>query len=161
MFELKYPSQRLAQPFFVTMAIFFLLQITYGLTIALQHVDPYFLQGIMNFNVNRSTHINLAILWVLTGIIATVLYVGPLLGGRDLKHPWLARLLLIVIWANVLWTAIALRLGQVGIAGWAFGQAWIQSGLEFLETGLATKICLWIGFVIVAYLILSIFPNIR
>src|SRR5512138_533787 len=157
----KYPSQRLAYPFFVSMAIFFLLQITYGLTIALQQVDPYFLQGIMNFNVNRSTHINLAIIWVLTGIIATILYVGPLLGGRDIKHAWLARLLLIVIWANVLWTAVALRLGQIGIAGWAFGQPWIQSGLEYLETGFATKIFLWIGFIIVAYLILGTFPNIR
>src|SRR5512139_3043569 len=119
MLELKYPSQRLAYPFFVTMLIFFLLQITYGLTIALQQVDPYFLQGIMNFNVNRSTHINLAILWVLTGIMATLLYVGPLLGGRSMKHAWLARLLLILIWANVLWTAVALRLAQTGIANWA------------------------------------------
>src|SRR5512146_3049317 len=118
MFEAKHPSQRLSYAFFLTASVFFLLQISYGLIMAWQQVDPYFLRGIMNFNVNRSTHINLAILWVLTGIIGLILYVGPLLGGRNMKHSWLARLLLIVIWINVLWTAVAQWFAQVGIAGW-------------------------------------------
>lgn len=161
MLEMKYPTQRLARPFFITMLIFFLLQITYGLVMALQQVDPFFLQGIINFNINRATHVNLAILWVLTGIVGSLLFVGPLIAGRDLVHPWLARLLLIVIWGAVLFTAATLPLAQTGIAGWAFGQPWLQEGLEFLEAGRIVDIFLWIGFIIVAYLILRIFPRLR
>jgi len=161
MLEVKYPSQRLAYPFFVTMLIFFLIQITYGLTIALQQVDPYFLQGILNFNVLRATHVNLAVIWVLTGIIATLFYVGPLLANRNMGRAWMAWLLLVVIWANVLWTAGTLIFAQQGIAGWAYGQPWFQEGLEYLEAGRITDIFLWIGFVIVAYLILRIFPKVR
>ncbi|HET7091071.1 MAG TPA: cbb3-type cytochrome c oxidase subunit I [Anaerolineae bacterium] len=161
MLELKYPSQRLAYPFFVTMLIFFLLQITYGLMIALQQVDPYFLQGILNFNVNRSTHVNLAIIWILTGLVGALLFVGPILAKRDLARPWLARVLLIALWAVVLVTAVTLVLAQSGIAGWAYGQPWLQEGLEFLEAGRLADVFLWIGFVILGYLILRIFPNIR
>ncbi|HET7011243.1 MAG TPA: cbb3-type cytochrome c oxidase subunit I [Anaerolineales bacterium] len=161
MLTLKYPSQRLAHPFFISMLIFFLLQITYGLTMAWQQVDPFFLQGILNFNVNRSTHVNLAVVWVLTGLIGALLYMGPILAGRDVGRAWLTRLLLIVIWANVLWTAVAMTFAQVGNAGWAFGQPWFQEGLEFLEAGRITDIFLWIGFMIVAYLILRIFRNVR
>lgn len=161
MIEVKYPTQRLARPYFFTMLIFFLLQITYGLTIALQQVDPFFLQGILNFNINRATHVNLAVLWVLTGIVGGLLYVGPLIAGRDLARPWLARLLLIAIWGAVLFTATTLPLAQYGIAGWAFGQPWLQEGLEFLEAGRMVDIFLWIGFIILAYLILRIFPRPR
>ncbi len=48
-----------------------------------------------------------------------------------------------------------------GNAGWAIGQPWLQEGLEYLEAGRLTDVFLWIGFIIVAYLILSIFPKIR
>ncbi len=157
----KYPSQRLAYPFFITMAILFLLQIIYGLTIALQQVDPYLLQGILNFNVNRSTHTNLAIVWILTGLIGALLFVGPLLAKRDLGQRWIARSLLVALWGIVLLTAATIPLAQWGIAGWAFGQAWLQTGLEYLETGFAAKILLWIGFIALAYLILRIFPTPR
>lgn len=161
MFELKYPSQRLAHPFFVTMVIFFLLQVTYGLTIALQQVDPYFLKGILNFNVIRATHVNLAIIWILTGFVGTLLFVGPLIAGRDLTRPWMARLLLAAIWGIALWTIATLLLAQWGIAGWAFGQPWFQEGLEFLEAGRISDVFLLIGFLILAYLILGIFPSPR
>ncbi|MDE3090644.1 MAG: cbb3-type cytochrome c oxidase subunit I, partial [Chloroflexota bacterium] len=161
MFQVKYPSQRLAQPFFITMLIFFLVQIGYGLTLALQQIDPYFLQGISNFNVNRATHTSLAITWVLTGIIGSLIFLGPLLAERDLARPWMARFLLIAIWGIVVVNFLTYPLAQVGNAGWAFGQAWFQTGLEFLETGLIAKILLLVGFLIVAYLILGIFPRIR
>ena len=161
MFELKFPSQRLAYPFFVTMLIFFLVQIVYGLTMALQQMDPYFLQGIANFNVNRASHTNLAITWVLTGIIGSLIYIGPLLAGRELARPWMARFLLIALWGVVIWNTISFPMAQSGNAGWAFGQAWFQTGLEFLDTGLISKIVLLVGFLILAYLILGIFPRIQ
>src|SRR5512138_2353645 len=126
MLEMKYPSQRLAYPYFVTVLVLFMLQITYGLIIAVQQVDPFFLQGILNFNINRSTHINLAVVWVLTGVIGTILFVGPLLGGRDLKHAWFARLLLVVVWSLAVWNGFCRRLEMSGNAGWGFGQPWWQ-----------------------------------
>jgi len=161
MFEIKYPSQRIAYPFFITMAIFFLLQVTLGLIIALQQVDPYFLKGILNFNVNRAIHINLAIIWILTGFIGSLLFVTPLISGRDLVHPWMARVLLVAIWGITLWTASTLPLAQWGIAGWAFGQPWLQQGMEFLEAGRISGVLLLLGFVILAYLVIRTFPGMR
>lgn len=160
MLELKYPSQRLTYPFFATAAIIFLVQIAYGLTMALQQVDPYLLQGILNFNVNRSTHVNLAVLWVLTGIAGSLIFAGPLLVGRDLASSWLARVLLLALWGVVVFVVATLPLAQWGIAGWPFGQPWLQEGLEFLEAGRLADVFLWLGFVILAYLILRIFPKI-
>ena len=161
MTEVKYPSQRLAYPFFITMVILFLLQILYGLTIALQQVDPYFLQGILNFNVNRATHLNLAVIWIVTGFAGALLFVGPLITQRDLVHAWMSKVLLVAIWAIVLLTAATLPLAQWGIAGWFLGQPWLQEGLEFLEAGRLSDIFILVGFVILAYLILRIFPGPR
>ncbi len=161
MLELKYPSQRLAYPYLATVVVLFLIQVAYGLVIALQQVDPLFLQGILNFNVGRATHVNLAVLWVLTGVIGTLIFVGPLLGGRELVHGRLTRGLLVVIWALVAWNAFSLRFAMLGEAGWAFGQPWLQEGLEYLEAGRLTDVLLWTGFVAAGYIVLRVFPNVR
>lgn len=159
MLHVRYASQRVAAPFFVSAMVFFLLQLLYGLTLALQQVDPLLLQGFLNFNVARASHLNLGVVWIVTGVAGTLLFAGPLLAGRDIRYPWVARALLGAIWAIVLWTAATLPLAQRGIAGWAFGQPWLQEGLEYLEAGRVSDILLLVGFGSLAYLLVSMFPR--
>lgn len=85
--RIEYQTQRLSHPFFVLMLVLFALQVGFGLLVGVQRVDPSLLAGWLNFNVARSEHTNLGILWILSGFIGTILYVGPLLSKRELAAP--------------------------------------------------------------------------
>jgi nitric oxide reductase subunit B len=158
MVGLQYRSQRSAAPFFVTMVLLFLLQVAWGMTLALQQLDPFFLQGSLNFNVARALHLNLAVVWIVTGLAGTLIFAGPVIAGRDLAPRWLPPALLAAIWGIVLWTALTLPLSQRGIAGWFLGQPWLQEGLEYLEAGRVSDLLLLVGFAALTFLVLRVFP---
>lgn len=161
MISTEYPSQKLARPFFTTAIVLFSIQISYGLLMALQQVDPYLLRNVANFNINRAVHLNLAILWVLTGLIGATLFIGPSLAKRDFAPRWLVRFLLVALWAIAAWAMVSLPLAQSGTAGWLWGQPWLQQGLEFLELGRLGGLPILVGLVIVAYLVLRTAPPVR
>ncbi len=161
MLKLEYPSQREAYPFFLTAVTLFCLQVLYGLTLAVQHIDPLFLRNVANFNVNRAVHLNLAIVWIITGFIGMLFYLAPLLSARDLWHPVIARVLLVAIWLAGVWTVISLYFAQFGIAGWFLGQPWFQQGLEYISAGRITGVALLVVFIGVAWMVLRIFPAVR
>src|SRR3546814_15285465 len=81
--KLQYQTQRLSMRFFMLMLVLFIVQVVFGLLLALQHVDPTLLSGVLNFNIARAEHLNLGILWILSGFIGTILFVGPLLSKRS------------------------------------------------------------------------------
>lgn len=159
--EIKYNTQKKAYPFFVTMLIFFAIQITLGLLLALIQMDPYLLQGILNFNIARALHLNLAVVWIVTGFIGTILFVGPVLGEKEIKHQWLIQVLLVALYVVVGWSLYTLPLAQKGIGGWIGNIPWLQQGNEFLEGGRITHILLAVGFAIFAYLTLTMFPKVK
>ncbi len=156
---LQYKTQRYSYRFFIAMLIFFALQVTFGLLMALQHMDPKLLQGIINFNVGRAFHLNLAVVWIVTGFIGTILFVGPLLGKREVKHKWVIKFLFIALIFTVAWTAATLPLAQFGIGGWIGNTPWLQQGKEFLEAGRVSHILLFVAFCTFAYLTLYMFPR--
>ncbi|HUH47686.1 MAG TPA: cbb3-type cytochrome c oxidase subunit I [Arenibacter sp.] len=159
--RIQFDTQRLSYRFFVSMLIFFALQVFFGVLLAVLHLEPKLLQGIINFNVARAFHLNLAVVWIVTGFIGTILLVGPLLGQKEIRPKWLTKLLHIAIWIIVLWSIGTLPLAQFGIAGYV-GEGntpWLQQGMEYLEGGRITGILLAIGFAIFAYLTLRVFPN--
>lgn len=141
------------------MLIFMAFQVLFGLLLAVIQMDPTLLQNVINFNVARAYHLNLAVVWIVTGFIGAVLFVGPLLGEREVKPQWLAKFLLVAIWVIVAWTAFTLPLAQKGIAGYVGNTPWLQQGKEFLEAGRATDILLLVGFCIFAYMTLVMFPK--
>ncbi len=156
--RIEYQTQRLSHPFFVLMLVLFALQVGFGLLVGVQRVDPSLLAGWLNFNVARSEHTNLGILWILSGFIGTILYVGPLLSRRELAAPALIKLLLYALIVVVLWNIGTLSLAQRGIAGWWAGQPWLQEGLEYIDAGRAADILILIGFAILATIVLRTFP---
>ncbi len=157
--EIQYKTQRYSFRFFMTMLVFFSIQILFGLLLALQQMDPTLLQGIINFNVARAFHLNMGIVWIVTGFIGTILFVGPLLGKREVKHKWIIQFLFIALWITVFWTAATLPLAQEGEGGWVGNTPWLQQGKEFLEAGRVSHILFLIAFSIFAYLTIHMFPR--
>ncbi len=158
MFRVEYETQRLSLRFFMMMLVLFFLQTGLGLLLSAQHLDPMLLAGTLNFNVIRSQHLNLAIFWVLSGFIATILFVGPLLSKRELAEPWLIKVLFYALLAVVLWNAGTQVLAQQGISGWFMGEPLLQEGLEYLEAGRVADVVILIGFAILCFVVLRTFP---
>jgi len=158
MIKIDYQTQRLSLRFFVLMLVLFGFQVALGLVVAVQHMDPTLLSGVANFNVLRAEHTNLGILWILSGFIGTILFVGPLLSHRELAAPWLIRFLFWALVAVTLWNVGTQFLATRGIAGWWLGQPWLQEGLEYLEAGRAADVIIFIGFAILAWVVLRTFP---
>lgn len=157
--KIQYKTQRLSYGFFVSMLIFFGIQMLFGLLLAIMHLDPTILQGVMNFNVARAFHLNFAVVWIVTGFIGTILLIGPILGEKELKPIWLIKFLLIALWIIAIWSFITLPMAQRGIAGWVGNIPLLQQGKEFLEGGRITGFLLLIGFSIFAYITLLVFPK--
>ncbi|CAM3806982.1 cbb3-type cytochrome c oxidase subunit I [Castellaniella denitrificans] len=158
MIKIDYQTQRLSLRFFLLMLVLFGFQVLFGLLIAVQHVDPHLLSGVLNFNILRAEHTNLGILWILSGFIGTILFVGPLLSRRELAAPGLIRFLFRALLAVTLWNVATQSLAARGIAGWWLGQPWLQEGLEYLEAGRAADIVIFVGFAILAWVVLRTFP---
>jgi nitric oxide reductase subunit B len=156
--RIEYQTQRFSERFFVLMLILFAVQVGFGLIVGAQRVDPALLSGALNFNVARSEHTNLGILWILCGFIGTILYVGPLLSRRELVAPWLVKVLFYALIAVVAWNVFTLTLAQRGIAGWWAGQPWLQEGLEYIDAGRGADLVILIGFAILATIVLRTFP---
>ncbi len=159
--KIEYQTQRLSMRFFMLMLFLFVLQIIFGMIVGLQQVDPNLLVGKLNFNVARTEHINLGLLWILTGFIGTILFVGPALSRRELAHPWLIHVLFYALIAAVLWNVYAQGLAMKGVAGWWGGQAWFQEGLEYIEGGRIFDIVALIGFGILGFVLLRTFPSMK
>lgn len=158
---IQYATQRLSLRFFMLMLVLFLAQVCFGLILAMQQNDPSFLAGVLNFNVVRAEHLNLAVLWILAGFIGAIFFVGPLLAKRDLVAPWLVKTLFWAFIVVVLWNVATQRLAMNGIAGWWAGQPWLQQGREYLEGGRITQLALLAAFATVAYVVLRTFPPFR
>jgi nitric oxide reductase subunit B len=159
--RIEYQTQRLSLRFFMVMLVLFFFQTGFGLLLAAQHIDPTLLSGVFNFNVVRAEHTNLGILWILSGFIGTILFIGPLLSKRELAAPWLIKFLFYALLAVVIWNVGTQALAQKGIAGWWLGQPWLQEVLEYLEAGRLADIVILIGFAILSYVVLRTFPRLR
>ena len=156
--QIQYQTQRLSMRFFMLMAVLFIIQVGFGLLLAMQHVDPTLLAGTLNFNIARAEHLNLGILWILSGFIGTILFVGPLMSKRELAAPALIKFLFYALCAVTIWNFISQGFAADGTAGWWMGQPWIQEGLEYLEAGRAADVVILIGFSILAYVVWRTFP---
>lgn len=65
-------GQRLALKYFVVAMALFVAQILFGLIAGLQFLNPELFYNTLDFNVNRTVHINAMIVWMLYGFIGSV-----------------------------------------------------------------------------------------
>ncbi len=170
----KDPNERLEQPLVITklfpsqqklikyvpvVSLFFLLQVILGGYLAHIYTDPvnnFILdQSLIPFNVMRALHVNLAILWVAIGWLVGGMLIAPLVGGEDLKFPWLV---------DLLWVALLIvgSGGLIGIYLGATGQMrdvwfWLgNEGRELLNLGRVWDIGLVVGLVMWFLMVFSV-----
>ncbi len=117
---MKYQSQKVAYYFFAVSMLLLCLQILYGFIMAFAHLGYDVLHPIIPFNVARSTHVNLLVVWMLCGFMGAAHFIIPDETGEELFSPTLAMIQL----------ATLVLVGVVAIIG--FHMNWWE-GRKFLE----------------------------
>lgn len=137
------PSMRATAKYFWLVAALFLVQILLGAITAHFQVEKDFygldISAFLPYSLTRSWHTQLAVLWIATAWLATGLYIGPAVSGREPKFQRLGvnllfgSLLLIVVGAFTgQWLAVMQKLGLehnfwFGHQGWEYtdiGRFW-------------------------------------
>ncbi|QTF92942.1 cbb3-type cytochrome c oxidase subunit I [Halomonas sp. BM-2019] len=130
---MKYETQKVALPFFMVAMALFALQIIFGLAAAAAYVWPHFMSEAMPFNITRTSHTNLLIVWLLIGFMGSTYYLMPEEAENEIYSPNLAYLQLGLF-------AIA---GAGALISYQFG---IHEGRHYLEQPLWSKILITISF---------------
>lgn len=160
------PSMRATAKYFWVVCALFLVQILLGIVTAHYAVEGQGLYGLpfaeyLPYPVTRTWHTQLAVLWIATAWLATGLYVGPMLGGRDPKFQRLgvnflfASLLVIVVGSFAgEWASIHRLFASLQDSFW-FG----TQGYEYVDLGRFWQIYLTIGLFLWTVLVLrSLWP---
>ena len=142
------PSQRSCAWFFLVMALLFLLQTLVGG--ASQHyraeITDFFgwdLARVLPFNLARTWHVQLAILWVSTSFLAAGIFLAPMIGRAEPpRQHWLAYGLL---GALVVVVVGSLAGEFAGIHGWIENEWFGNQGFEYLDLGRFWQILLVVG----------------
>ena len=86
---MKYHSQRVAYYFFAVSMLLLVLQILYGFIMAFAHLGYDVLHDIIPFNTARSTHVNLLVVWLLSGFMGAAYFIIPdETGSHSFRRPW-------------------------------------------------------------------------
>ena len=126
----------------------FFVQLIIGGYLAHLYTDPTqdFLisQKILPFNVLRSMHTQLAILWVAVGWLVGGLLIAPWVANKDHKFPWLVDVLWVALLIVAVGSMIGLYLGATG----QLRETWFwlgNEGRELINLGRVWDIGLVIG----------------
>ncbi len=117
---MKFKSQRVAYLFFATSLLLFSLQIVYGFIMGFAHLGFDVLHDVIPFNVARTTHLNLLVVWLLSGFMGATYFIVPEEADRELYSEKLA---------VVQWAALVI-VGVIAIIGFHLNY-W--EGRKFLE----------------------------
>ncbi|MCE8038703.1 MAG: cbb3-type cytochrome c oxidase subunit I [Billgrantia sp.] len=130
---MKYETQKVALPFFMLAMALFALQIIFGLAAAAAYVWPHFMSEAMPFNITRTSHTNLLIVWLLIGFMGSTYYLMPEEAENEIYSPKLAYFQLLLF-------AIA---GAGALISYQFG---IHEGRHYLEQPLWAKLMITVSF---------------
>jgi nitric oxide reductase subunit B len=163
------PSQRATEKYFWTVAGLFLLQMAVGVVTAHYGVEGNAFYGIpiasiLPYTVTRTWHLQLGIFWIATAWLASGLYIGPLVGGRE---PRFQRLGVNVLFGALLVVVVGSMAGEWLSARQALGHGalWFyfgHSGYEYIDLGRAFQIGLLVGLFLWLFLVgRAVWPALR
>ena len=139
---MKYKSQKVAYWFFALSMLLFGLQIVYGFIMGFAHAGFDGLHEFIPFNTAKAVHLNLLVVWLLSGFMGAAYYIIPEEAQRELVSVKLAYVQLI---------SLAL-VGVAAIVGFHFNM-WegrkfleIPRGLDFL---VVVNVLLFLGIILV------------
>jgi nitric oxide reductase subunit B len=135
---MRYRTQAVAYWYFAVALLLFGLQLAFGFLMASKYLGPDPIQGVLPFDVTKTLHTNLLIVWILAGFLGSAFYVVPEEVKVELHSPKLA------YWTLVLLTA----LGVAAVVGYLFG--WTE-GNKLLEQPKPIKLGLVVVFGLFGY----------
>jgi nitric oxide reductase subunit B len=135
---MRYRTQAVAYWYFVVALVLFSLQLVFGFLMASKYLGPDPLQAVLPFDVTKTLHTNLLVVWILAGFLGSAFYVVPEESKVELYSPRLAY-----------WTlALLTGLGVTAVVGYLFG--WTE-GNKLLEQPVPIKLGLVAVFGLFAY----------
>jgi nitric oxide reductase subunit B len=154
-----FPSQKKLLKYIPIVATLMVVQMVMGGYLAHLYTDPtsdfIISQELLPFNVIRSMHTQLAILWVAVGWLVGGLLIAPWVANKDHKYPWLVN----VLWAALIIVAVGSVIGMYMGATGQMRETWFwlgNEGRELLNLGRVWDIGLVIGLVFWFLLIISL-----
>ncbi len=151
-------SQKATYKFFVVVAALFAFQTLMGVITAHYFVESggfygFDIRKIIPISITRSWHLQLSIFWIATAWLATGIFVGPMVSGKEPKRQ---ALLVNILFAAVLLVAVGSIFGEwLGINN-MLGTLWFwfgHQGWEYLELGRVWQILLTIGMLLWAFIV--------
>ncbi len=154
-----FKSQKKLLKYIPIVSLLFVVQMFLGAYLAHLYANPTedFLisQTILPFNVLRSIHTQLAILWVAVGWLVGGLLIAPWVANKDHKFPWLVDVLWVALLVITVGSMIGLYMGATG----QMRDVWFwlgNEGRELLNLGRVWDIGLVIGLVFWFLLIITL-----
>jgi nitric oxide reductase subunit B len=135
---MRYRSQSVAYAYFAVALLLFALQIAFGFLSAVKYLGPDPLRGVLPFDISKTLHTNLLVVWLIAGFLGSAFYVVPEESKVELHSPKLA------YWTLGLLTVT----GVTAVVGYLFG--W-TAGNKLLEQPLPIKISLVVVMLLFAY----------
>jgi nitric oxide reductase subunit B len=113
-----FPSQKKLLKYLPIVSLLFVVQVFLGAYLAHLYADPtenfIFSQSWLPFNVIRSIHTQLAILWVAVGWLVGGLLIAPWIANKDHKFPWLVDVLCLALVVVAVGSMIGMYMGATG-----------------------------------------------
>jgi nitric oxide reductase subunit B len=135
---MRYRTQAVAYWYFTVALVLFALQLVFGFLMASKYLGPDPLHAVLPFDVTKTLHTNLLIVWILAGFLGSAFYVVPEECKVELHNPKLA------YWTLALLTV----LGVTAVVGYLFG--WTE-GNKLLEQPVPIKLGLVVVFGLFGY----------
>ena len=152
-------SQKKLLKYIPIVSLLFVVQLFLGAYLAHLYADPtqdfIFSQSLLPFNVLRSMHTQLAILWVAVGWLVGGLLIAPWIANKDHKFPWLVD----VLWAALVVVAVGSMIGLYMGATGQMRETWFwlgNEGRELINLGRVWDIGLVVGLVFWFLLIITL-----
>ncbi len=154
-----FPSQKKLLKYIPIVSLLFVVQLFLGAYLAHLYAEPtkdfIISQDLLPFNVMRSIHTQLAILWVAVGWLVGGLLIAPWVANKDHKFPFLID----VLWAALLVVAVGAIIGLYMGATGQMRETWFwlgNEGRELLNLGRVWDIGLLVGLVFWFLLIITL-----
>ncbi len=154
-----FKSQKKLLKYIPIVSLLFVVQLFLGAYLAHLYADPtqdfVFSQSLLPFNVIRSLHTQLAILWVAVGWLVGGLLIAPWVANKDHKFPWLVDVLWVALVVVAVGSLIGLYMGATG----QMRDVWFwlgNEGRELLNLGRLWDIGLVVGLVFWFLLIITL-----
>jgi nitric oxide reductase subunit B len=144
-------SQRATLPYFLVAIILFVVQLALGSVTAHFAVEGNKFYGIdlsqiMPYAATRTWHLQLAVFWIATCWLATGLFIGPAVGGKEPKHQ---KALVVTLFVALVAVVVGSLFGTwAGVRGkldnWLVG----TQGYEYIELGRVWQVALIGGMIL-------------